>query len=678
MEEKRSGTKDQVSCMDFVFAPAVGLAIIELIFCFALGMAVLPCSFLEQKNMNREVYFFLTPVIGFSVWLLSINFLSLAIQFSQAMSLTVFALLAGWIIYKRENLFFLWDRYYLVFIGLTVIFSVFIIWGCQNPIIDGGIYFHSSAYDHSRIAVVDSIVRNGFPLYTPWVTDNGNFIPLAYHFGIHTLMAQCVAAFTLDSLLAASSVAGLICMISIFAMGATTIKLLNRKAGLLFLILLCLADGWEKSPWLDIEEMFVTVPINFGFWAFMVNAFWTQQHLAGGAMVLTVIIFAYDKLNLTDSSEMVKSALLTGVIIAASAYSSVYAGGIAAGLLAVTVFGMSIFDKDFRGKIINNKSFFGLAVFCAGLFVSVYLAYILQYLNKEVAGIGFGLMPRFTDAAKQMNVLLLAGVTYFVLLPLRIGIGYTLGFISCLIPRFLPETQFVNFCKYYVFLVLAIIFVFHSNIYSNDFGWRMPTAAFYLIISFGTVCLYKLYTWVKVRNKTAACLLIVAVMVTNIYFIDDVYDEIYWEKDFKHELHKEYADVIKGWKVVQDHTDKNDLVLCNPNAYRAIHLQFGDVVPNYHFSYYAKRYSPMGDYVYAKTSAGAVLSVEQVIKLHQKVTSFFAGSPTTEETDYIADVQKVKALLVTPQDGLYYHEGALRSRYPRLIEGKSFKVYLTQ
>ena len=85
----------------------------------------------------------------------------------------------------------------------------------------------------------------------------------------------------------------------------------------------------------------------------------------------------------------------------------------------------------------------------------------------------------------------------------------------------------------------------------------------------------------------------------------------------------------------------------------------------------------MGDHAYAITS-GARLGADRLQRLRQTVTSFFAGNLTAEETDYIVDVQKVKALLVTPQDGLYYHEGALRGRYPRLIEGKNFKVYLTE
>lgn len=655
---------------------AIALEIMELVFCFALGMAVLPCSFLEQEDRRREVYFLLAPVTGFSVWLLAINFFSLTIQFNLEMSLAVFAILIGWIIYKRKNLFFLWNRYYLSFIGLAVIFSVFVIWGCQNPIIDGGIYFAPAAYDHSRIAIADSIARNGFPLYSPWVADNGNLIPIGYHFGIHTLIAQLIVVLGMDSLQLSASVAGVISTVSLLAIGAAALKMIKQKAVLFLVILLSVSDAWHKGIWQEIVEACVNNPETFGFWSFMDNALWCPHHIIGGAMVLAVIILVYDRFEAADSEETLRMALLVGAITSASTYCSAYAGGFAGLFFAITLLGMSIFDRTLRRKLLEDKSFCALAVFVAIAFTSVYMLYLTQSSTEGATGLGFGLMPSFTDEVKQMNVLLLIGMTYFVLLPLRIGLGYTIGFISCLLPRVMPQTQFVRLCKYYVFFTLAVSFVLHSTLYSNDFGWRMPMVSFYLLFSFSAIGLYKLCAWLREKTLIAACLPVVAVLAANLYFMDWTLNQLYFERDFKHKLHQEYADVIKGWKVVQDNTGKNDLVLSNPNAYAMLHPGFG-AVPNLHFSYYAKRYSPMGDHAYAITS-GARLGADRLQRLRQTVTSFFAGNPTAEETDYIVDVQKVKALLVTPQDGLYYHEGALRSRYPRLIEGKNFKVYLTE
>ena len=653
---------------------AIAFEIIELVFCFALGMAVLPGSFLKQEDRRREIYFLLAPVTGFSVWLLAINFFSLTIQFNLEMSLAVFAALAGLIIYRRKNLFFLWDRYYLSFIGLAVIFSVFVIWGCQNPIIDGGIYFAPSAYDHSRIAIVDSIVRNGFPLYSPWVADNGNLIPIGYHFGIHTLIAQLVVVSGLDALQMSASVAGAISTVSLFAIGAVALRLLNRRAVLFFVMLLSIADGWFKGIWQEITEAYVTVPDTFGFWSFMDNVLWCPHHIIGGAMVVAVIVLVYDRFEAAENENAVGTALLVGAITSASTYCSAYAGGFAALFLAILLLGISAFDRTLRRRLRENKSFCALSVFAAIAFTSVYLLYLMQSSTEGSTGLGFGLMPSFKDEVKQMNVLLVIGLTYFVLLPLRIGLGYSIGFISGLVPDFMPRTQFVRLCKCYVLFVLAVVFFLHSTLYSNDFSWRVPMAAFYLLISFGAAGLYKLCVRLKEKTVIAACLPVVAVMAANIYFIDWTVNQLYFDRDFKHILHQEYADVIKGWKVIQANTGRNDLVLSNPNAYAMIHPGFG-AVPNLHFSYYAKRYSPLGDQAYAITS-GARLGEDRLLKLRLAVTGFFAGNPTTEEMAYIADVQRVKALLVTPQDGLYYHEGALRSRYPLLLKGKNYKVYL--
>ena len=82
----------------------------------------------------------------------------------------------------------------------------------------------------------------------------------------------------------------------------------------------------------------------------------------------------------------------------------------------------------------------------------------------------------------------------------------------------------------------------------------------------------------------------------------------------------------------------------------------------------------MGDYPYAVTS-GASMGRDRIDELHSRVSEFFEGNPTEEEVDYFADTEKVKAIFVVKQDGLYTNEGSIRSRYPQMIEGRNYKIY---
>ena len=40
--------------------------------------------------------------------------------------------------------------------------------------------------------------------------------------------------------------------------------------------------------------------------------------------------------------------------------------------------------------------------------------------------------------------------------------------------------------------------------------------------------------------------------------------------------------------------------------------------------------------------------------------------------------EKVRAILVTPQDGLYTLEGSIRKKYPVMIEGECYKAYFAE
>lgn len=651
---------------------------VELLFCLAIGLAVLPDSLVKQNGgKDKLVYFLISPLVGFTVWMLSINFLSMSLQFNRAMSVAVLAGLGGFVIWQRKKLYMITDKYCLSFMASTMFFSVVLIYDVYPYLLDGGLYFPISAHDHSRIAMVDSLVKNGFPLYSPWVTDNGNLVPTAYHFGIHVLMAQLVSAFNTDCLFTCTTVVGLTCSITMMTLGAITVWLSGNSKSLMFLLLLCASDKFEKGIVHPFVELFVKNSLSFGFWSFVNNAIWGPHHIVAAVMVI-LAIFSFDKM--LDSKEKIdkwKFAFIIGTSVAASVHCSVYSGGFAAALLAVVALIMCVCDKDFRSEVYQHLLYIGGAIIIAVGLSAVFLRYLLKYSGAS-ASLGWGIMPQIKFDGGLLAVIPLIFLVYLVLFPIRFGMGYIFGTIACLMSRVLPNIRFVKLCKYYILFIMALIFVVHSSIYSNDFGWRVSNPAFFLLMCFGAVLLLQIYERLKIKAKPAAYLFAALLIAVDAYFITGTIDLIFFGPDANtHEEHKEYAEVIDGWRVIRENTNEQDFVLSNPDTYGDFNPPLGDVVGNYHFSYFARRYSPMGDYSYAKTS-GVRMGVDRVIKLHDAIAKFFAGGPSAEEVAYIADVQKVKAILVTPRDGLYTNEGALRTKYPRLVSGPHYKVYLTK
>ena len=63
-------------------------------------------------------------------------------------------------------------------------------------------------------------------------------------------------------------------------------------------------------------------------------------------------------------------------------------------------------------------------------------------------------------------------------------------------------------------------------------------------------------------------------------------------------------------------------------------------------------------------------------ELYNRMVNIFAGNVSAEDVDFLAIEQKVKALLVLAQDGLYSNDGALTDKYNLVHENEYYKVYV--
>ena len=69
---------------------------------------------------------------------------------------------------------------------------------------------------------------------------------------------------------------------------------------------------------------------------------------------------------------------------------------------------------------------------------------------------------------------------------------------------------------------------------------------------------------------------------------------------------------------------------------------------------------------------------EKLQQRYDRVCRIFDGDPAESDVDYMADELKIKAVLVTPYDGIWEKPGAIRKYYPRLIQTPDYKVYLRE
>ncbi len=661
----------------FYMLTAMLVGMIFTVISYALGMALIPARSTEDKN-QKMADAMIAPVLGFSAYLVVVNFLyQLSIPY---VLVTIIVLLLSILIIvpKRKKIAppkeFPW-----FYIAISFVLSFVTIYAVFPKMIDGGLYFPPSSYDHARIALVDSVEKNGLPLLAPWITNGGEFVPVGYHYGIHVLMGYIADLTKIDNFIVASAVQYVIAEVTILLIGALAVIVSKKRDSLYFMLLLLISS----SALVGIFENVVPAGDRFGFWPFWYNLIWCPHHCIAASMVIVMILLVEELLNSSTRKDSLMISVLIGLATAASAYCSIYSGAIAVLFYIVAFFVYMIFDSKLKDDFKRKFWYFMLSV-AVGVLLA--LPYLIDLIKNalHVPTFEFGYVPFIPTEEGMLAPIIMFLKMYLLYLPIRIGVQYIFGFIGIIgfIIIFVnrkrkriaePGDEFLMRLVTFAIISFVIVFFIHSSIYSNDFGWRTIIPAKYIGIAFGSSLLMRVYSKLRDRKLLKVALGLVLVILS-FWDIDREVGQILIQRDDYPELHMELANIRDGWVELQEHTDENDIVLCSVDDYPEIFPDWGSGTPNYMFSFYANRYSLMGDYPYAVTS-GASLGQDKIDELHSRISLFFEGDPKEEEVDYFADTEKVKAIFVVKQDGLFDNEGSIRSRYPHMVEGECYKIY---
>lgn len=660
------------------------LTVMGIIMFTMLGMVLTPGKLMDCDEKEKSALFLLSPVLGFAVHTSIISILSLTVGYNFMICLLSLIVEAVIIILWRKKLWLDKDKRVILYLVVAIVGAAVVEYGIMPKMINGGLYFSPCVYDHARIAIVDSIVSNGFPVLSPWATNKGEMVQMGYHFGIHIVSAQIATIFGADSFLAATSLAGTIFYIASLCIGGMSLTLGKNKRTLMFTMPIIFMANIQYGVFDNVTKSLTTLPDAFGFWEFFDNTIWGPHHTIAGAIVLYICLIFTKLLKIEKSEKREKTeiVILIALSAAAAAVCSIYAGALALVFIGGSALIYVPFNKEYRDCLIKNLSWVTVTLVLSGV---ACLPFALCLLKSATGNsyLAFGIMPSLLHTDTALGVILSLFTVLLVLLPIRVGFQYILGIIAFFLPG-LYDKKWENglYRTIVVFSVLTPLFV-HSTLYSNDFAWRSGYPAYAMLMCMGAVLLDSLYEKIIAHEnqgqlwkvvKPAYLILIVLLVLAG---VPKALVQISPANMQNPKMHVEYAGVVKGWETIRNHTDKNDIVLCNPTVYGEINPSMGDEIPNYAFSYYSKRYSPLGDISLAKTISFSV-GEDNIYALNDRIQKFFDGNPSKEEVDYFYDTEKVRAILVTRQDGLYEAEGSIREKYPVMIEDEYYKVYLTE
>ncbi len=653
------------------------------IFYTMFGMTLLPASLRCEEK--KTFGFLLAPLLGAAVWtapgpfwLFSHNHCDLALRLLIAVI---------WCGFRRKSLFLPRGKTFYVVFAVIFAFSVGISRLVYPFEIDGGAYFSFAVYDHVRCAIVNAIANFGTPPVNPWLADNGQPVALFYYFGWYAWAAQLPMLTKVSALFAECCMTGFSALAVLSGLtGIAGLCGLGKKQygiGAFIFSLLFMVSSAQFMRRLLPESVFHTLnPASgfVGFWPNFDNFIWSPHHMFSGAVVVLLLFCYFQMLNAKERREKLRLAVLIGILGASASFTSVYAGAFAlvyAGIVAMILY---IAWGSFRRRLNRDilPHLLTIAVFM--LFSFSYFRYLIS-VDSETFPLAFGMMPVFGSWTGPFRWLRYIISLYCFQLPNNIGMYFLLGMIACLVPRFLPKTGMMFFLRILVPVSLLSITFVHSSFYTNDFGWRTFTATAYVLSLFSAFLLVKFIGWFRGGRRGRQIFgygMIALLILFECFLYRDSWSYIGLRKTYP-ELRGQFARSVKGWEIVHRHTEKHDLAQCNPRSFYELGTlyEMKELSTNIFFSLYSQRATAVGDMIFSKCYS-EYYPQQKLQQRYDRVCRIFDGNPSESDIGYMVEDLKVKAILVTPYDGMWKESGAIRKYYPRLIQTPDSKVYLRE
>jgi hypothetical protein len=533
-----------------------------------------------------------------------------------------------------------------------------------------GIILSAPIFDHSKIAMVDEMVRSGVPPANPFFGDTGGLSHLAYYYLWHFSAAELAIVTGFSGWNADAAMTGFTAFASLALMMGFAVWLSGRRAAAILVVVLAATEsarpvlGWLIGK--DAVASLIGKQSGFAGWLF--QATWATQH-AASALCVVLGIFLVTCLMRRPTW---LTAILLGLIAAAGFESSTWVGGLVFPLAAVAVVTSVLFTQD-------NASHWRIAGL--GLAAAI-LAFVLvspflydQYLSAMARGTGslIAIAPY-----KALGVAIPGSLRSVLDLP-----AYWLVFLVVQFPAFYlagtimaaaflkdrtidrERRQVLSAFMLLGIVSLAISWLFTSTIgENNDLGWRAALPAILLLIIFAAAGLVR-YRPPRFFGRALAAAGIVVGLVEGALLIQGYVDD-----DVKPSAVL-FARSVSMWQAVRTHSDIDERVANNPAF-------LGDMTPwsvNISWALLADRRS-----CYAGSELAlpfAPLSRQRKQDVDAQFARVFAGTPEEGDIEQLATRYHCDLAVVTAQDGAWTQDPFAASQFYHLVENSpgAWRIY---
>lgn len=658
------------------------LEVVFLILFVLLGMASMPSTMGKDQSEEKKIAAFLfSPMIGFAIWLAFINCLGMFLPYNRIFLLVMLVIAVAFIYYKRKNLFIPNNIGMWLFVLVVLAASAFIIYAVLPLTTDQGIYFSMSAADNTRVCLVNSIVRSGLSPINPYLTYNGELLPAYYHFGLVAFASQPVIVCGINSIVANAMTNGLATVFIMLVVGGICYRFINSNLVWVFTTIFFMISAprmaLERILPVSLQNVLYPHESFIGFFPFIGEVTFSPHTIAASALTVLMMYLYAECIKSEDVKIKNHYAVLIGIIGAAAFYNSIYGGILSAAILGLSVVVLYFFQKEIRTLI--NKSLIQhiVIVLIVLLLSAAYILYLFTRTGNGDGGFAIGFLPAYGNIT-GLRIIGAILDFYLFLLPSNVGLFMLFALLAIFVPKALPDAYFMKIARTFIGIVLFSIFIVHSSAQTNDYGWRMTEIPYIIGIITAVYLSCRLFNYLA-GKKIAYGYVFILCCTLLIFVLGEEIVATTEHTKVPGNSNKEFKDAVKGWSVIQDYTEEDDIVMNNPEAFMDISMRnesnnYQGV--NYFSAYYADRYIVINDLLTTKTSFVGPQSFDEIDELYNRMVRIFSGDVSIEDVEFLSTEQKVKALLVLAQDGLYSNEGSLTEKYELVDETENYKVYV--
>lgn len=538
-------------------------------------------------------------------------------------------------------------------------------------LVSGGVMLAAEMYDHSKIAIIDDIVRLGLPPGNPVFGAAGAASPLAYYYLWHCGAAIFSVLLNVSGWEADIALTWFTGFASLSLMMGVAVWIARRSSAAIWVVLLSVAMSLRPvlSALFGKNALETVLPSHQGLQSWVVQASWSPQHLAAAScVVLAVLLIA----RLAGGGGFGLAPVLA-LVVAAGFESSAWVGGITFAV-AATILGPILLFAAAPGSRLRFAVTAGAAAILAVSLAFPLLRdeYIATAARASGAPIAFSpyealgpIMPSWLR-----HLLDLPGF-WLVALPIQFPAIYLAGSIALtrVIAGRATAPDEKRLAIGFAVLTLAgftIAWLLVSTIANNDLGWRAILPGVLALTAFAAAGLSQWIAAPAPITAAAAIGLFLLGVPDGIGFIAANATGIRASSDAA------FARSPELWAAVRRHAAPGDRVADNP-------LYLADMVRwpiNISWALFADRRSCFANWDLAR--AFVALPMSQIDELEILFERVFAGNATPAEVRSLATSYDCRVIVVTPSDGAWSQDDFAAGGAYRLVEEKAgaWRIYV--